>query len=234
MTSSPIACLSLANNEVRLFEPTTKDLIICTRNHAGCQGERGAYYLYSNSGVLPRHSRTLQGSCRLRKPPGPFNVGVVPAPPDGAEASIVVPGRGEALQRDRCALQRGSVPDCAETRIVPGLPARVRTTTSAGPLNALRSGAGKRSKLVGSPLSVATISPGPSIVNFMWSFAPGAIMPAASVAWTVMKERSMPSARTFERSADRASFAGASAVLTVSVAHSLPFLQTTTFNSPGW
>src|ERR1035437_3050832 len=52
MTSSPIACLSLANNEVRLFEPTTKDLIICSRNHAGCQGERGAYYLYSNSGVL--------------------------------------------------------------------------------------------------------------------------------------------------------------------------------------
>jgi hypothetical protein len=90
MTSSPIACLSLANNEVRLFEPTTKDLIICSRNHAGCQGERGAYYLYSNSGVLPRHSRTLQGSCRLRKPPGPFNVGVVPAPPDSAEASIVV------------------------------------------------------------------------------------------------------------------------------------------------
>src|ERR1019366_5423731 len=35
-----------------------------------------------------------------------------------------LPGRGEALPRDRCALQRGSVPDCAETRIVPGLPAR--------------------------------------------------------------------------------------------------------------
>src|ERR1017187_7830562 len=110
---------------------------------------------------------------------------------------------------------------------------RVRTTTSAGPLNALRSGAGKRSNLVGSPLSVATISPGPSMVNFMWSFAPGAIMPAASVTWTVMKERSMPSARTFERSADRASFAGASAVLTVSVAHSLPFLRTTTFQLAG-
>ena len=160
MTSSPIACLSLANNEVRLFEPTTKDLIICSRNHAGCQGERGAYYLYSNSGVLPRHSRTLQGSCRLRKPPGPFNVGVVPAPPDSAEASIVV----YLVAARLCSVTDApcSVPDCAETRIVPGLPARVRTTTSACPLNALRSGAGKRSKLVGSPLSVATISPGPS------------------------------------------------------------------------
>src|ERR1019366_620818 len=163
MTSSPIACLSLANNEVRLFEPTTKDLIICTRNHAGCQGERGAYYLYSNSGVLPRHSRTLQGSCRLRKPPGPFNVGVVPAPPDSAEASIVVYLVAARLCRvtdapaawQRAGLRRD--PD----RTRPSRE-RVRTTTSAGPLNALRSGAGKRSKLVGSPLSVATISPGPS------------------------------------------------------------------------
>ena len=30
--------------------------------------------MYSNSGVPPRHSHTLQGTCRLRKLPGPFNV----------------------------------------------------------------------------------------------------------------------------------------------------------------
>jgi len=91
-------------------------------------------------------------------------------------------------------------------------------------LKALRRGAWKGSKLVWSPLSVATISPGPESVNVSALSARGAVRPAASVTRTVTKARSRPSARIVARSGLASSAAGACAVFMVSVAQRWPFL----------
>src|ERR1035441_5997316 len=106
--------------------------------------------------------------------------------------------------------------------------------TSAGPLNALRSGAGKRSKLVGSPLSVATISPGPSdpLYPSLSDREGGAPHQRRPVKCIALRGR-----EAFEAGGipvigchDFARTVGSSLAKSLS----LPFLQTTTFNSPGW
>src|SRR5690606_3504205 len=68
----------------------------------------------------------------------------------------------------------------AVTVILPVSPALVLTIARASPLKAARSGAWNGSKLVGSPLSVATISPGPAMVNRMRLSARGTRTPFAS------------------------------------------------------
>src|ERR1017187_2967143 len=123
--------------------------------------------------------------------------------------------------------------EVAVSLMVPGSPALARTMTSARPLKAFRSGAWKDSKLVASPLSVATISPGPSIWNWMWFFERGTSRPFLSATVTVMKERSWPSVRILSRSACSVSFAAGPVVFMTSVAHFLPFFQATTLSSPG-
>ena len=57
--------------------------------------------------------------------------------------------------------------DVALILTVPEVPAFARTIARASPLKAFLSLEEKGTKLVGSPLSVATISPGPVISNVM-------------------------------------------------------------------
>ncbi|MNY54438.1 hypothetical protein D3C86_1903130 [compost metagenome] len=73
-------------------------------------------------------------------------------------------------------------------------------------------------------MSVATISPGPSMLNLTGLFAIGAVLPSLSATRKVMKDRSRPSAAICLRSGARSSLAALPTVRTVDVVHSLPCL----------
>ena len=114
----------------------------------------------------------------------------------------------------------------ALTTIEPAVPVD-RTMARALPLKALRLVPLYDDVVsVGSPLSTPTNWPGPETENVSDVLAVGTKLPLASWMSAVMKARSLPSARMAPRSADRATFAAAPAVFTVSVATTLPpFVQ---------
>jgi hypothetical protein len=84
--------------------------------------------------------------------------------------------------------------DSALTLMVPALPFIARIITRQYPLKASRLCEGNGRKSAGFPLSVATISPGPSTLNLIWFFARGAVSPFLSVICMVMKAISLLSA----------------------------------------
>ena len=123
--------------------------------------------------------------------------------------------------------------DVAVRVITPGCPRLALTMARARPLKALRSGEAKMLRSVGSPLSVATSTPGPVSSKWIGFLERGTIRPSLSATVRVTKERSWPSPAMMLRSGLSSNCVGRPVVLTESVAHSLPFLYATTFSSPG-
>ncbi len=78
----------------------------------------------------------------------------------------------------------------AVSTISPLCPGRLRTMEMAFPLNAARSVEEKTTRLVGSPLAVATSSPGPLTENVIVLFARGTSRSFASSTRRVTNERS--------------------------------------------
>ena len=121
--------------------------------------------------------------------------------------------------------------DLAVKVIVPGPVAL--TMARQRPLNAFIEVPLKGSRLAASPLSRATISPGPLMEKVTGFLLRGTMSPSLSSTVTVTKERSFPSAAIDARSGVSESLVAGPVVLIVSFAQGLPSLYATAFRMPG-
>ena len=108
--------------------------------------------------------------------------------------------------------------------IIPDSPCFGLTIPKTNPLKAFLVLELKAVILVGSPLSVAIISPEPSTENVIWLFALATKRPLAFCISTLTKDRSLPLEAIFVRSVLATSFVGFPVVFKVSSFQTFPFL----------